>query len=723
MMPDKMKKFSVRFFAVIFALAISTDFQKVNAQTYTWENLPIGGGGFVSGLITSKTEKDLLYARTDVGGAYRWDAKTSTWIPLLDWVSLDEMGFLGVESMVTDPKNPNRLYMLCGMSYFNNGRTAILKSEDYGKTFKIIETTAQFKAHGNGIGRSTGEKLAIDPNNSDILFCGTRWNGLFKSTDAGNTWKRVEGLDVTTTPNENGISFVTLDPASAAKGKTLTIYVGVSRYGQNVYKSVDGGETFKAIKAGLPATQMPARGVLTDDGNLYLTYGNGSGPHGHWAVPEPMDSGSVWKYNTKTKKAKNITPIGYTRPFGGISADPKNPKRLVLSTMNTWKPQHHTANGDRVFLTKDGGENWKDLWDKGMETDPNGVTWVANSAIHWTGSVEFDPFNTKMVWITSGNGVYRTLDVEAEKQVWQFDVKGFEEVVPIDLYSIKDGPLVSVILDYDGFRHEDVFHYAPAHQPMMGSTHGLAYAPLKPEIMLRAGAKMFYSTDGGKQWTEITTKKGFQGKVAISADGSTFLYFPEKGTEGYWSADMGKTWKVVQGIQMANVLPIADPVNPNKFYIYNAAGAVMVSIDGGKSFKAAGEYSTAIMKGSRIMRAAPGVEGDLWLASNEGGLARSKDGGVTFVKLPGITDCAAVGLGKEAPGKKYFTVYIWGNINGQWGIYRSIDEGNTWVRINDDAHEYGGPGNGHFVVGDMNTFGRVYMSTAGRGIVMGNETK
>jgi xyloglucan-specific exo-beta-1,4-glucanase len=720
-----MKKLAVKFCAAIFALAILTVFQKTNAQTYRWQNLPIGGGGFVSGLIMSKTEKDLMYARTDVGGAYRWDARNNAWIPLLDWVSLDEMGFLGVESMVTDPKNPNRLYMLCGMSYFNNGRTAILKSEDYGKTFRVIETTAQFKAHGNGIGRSTGEKLAIDPNNSDILFCGTRWNGLFKSTDAGNTWKRVEGLNVTTTPNGNGISFVTLDPASASDGKSLTIYAGVSRYGQNLYKSVDGGETFKAIsiKAGLPATRMPARGLLTDDGNLYLTYGNGSGPHGHWAVPEPMDSGSVWKYNTKTKKAKNITPAGYTRPFGGISVDPKNPKRLVLSTMNTWKPQHHTANGDRVFLTQDGGNNWRDLWDKGMETDPNGVTWVTNSAIHWTGSVEFDPFNTKMVWITSGNGVYRTMDIDAEKQVWQFDVKGFEEVVPIDLYSIKDGPLVSVILDYDGFRHEDVFHYAPAHQPMMGSTHGLAYAPLKPEIMLRAGSKMFYSTDGAKTWTEITTKKGTQGRVAISADGSAFLYFPGKGTEGYWSADMGKTWKVVEGIQMANVLPVADPVNPDKFYIYSAAGAVMVSIDGGRSFKAAAEYSTAIMNGSNIMRAAPGVEGDLWLASKEGGLARSKDGGVTFVKLEGITNCAAVGLGKEAPGKKYFTVYIWGSIKGQWGIYRSTDEGNTWVRINDDAHEYGGPGNGHFVVGDMNIFGRVYMSTAGRGIVMGNETK
>jgi len=47
--------------------------QAAPAEPYTWDNVGIGGGGFVSGLITSKNEPDLLYARTDVGGAYRWN--------------------------------------------------------------------------------------------------------------------------------------------------------------------------------------------------------------------------------------------------------------------------------------------------------------------------------------------------------------------------------------------------------------------------------------------------------------------------------------------------------------------------------------------------------------------------------------------------------------------------------------------------------------------------
>jgi photosystem II stability/assembly factor-like uncharacterized protein len=79
-----------------------------------------------------------------------------------------------------------------------------------------------------------------------------------------------------------------------------------------------------------------------------------------------------------------------------------------------------------------------------------------------------------------------------------------------------------------------------------------------------------------------------------------------------------------------------------------------------------------------------------------------------------------VGFGKALAGATYPTVFIWGAAGGgKRGLYRSVDAGATWSRINDDAHQFGGPGNGQFVVGDMNTEGMVYMSTVGRGIVYG----
>ncbi len=200
----------------------------------------------------------------------------------------DQIGFLGVEALAIDPNAPNRLYMLVGISYFNGGKTAIHRSGNYGQNFTTIEVTNQYKAHGNSMGRQTGEKLVVDPNNGNILYCGTRSNGLFKSTDQGSTWIRISSLNVTTTPNENGISFVVLDKLSGNAGSaTQKIYIGVCRTGDNFYVCSDGGNSWTAL-SGSPSNLMPQRAVLGSNGMLHITYGNGAGPHGHWSLPEPM---------------------------------------------------------------------------------------------------------------------------------------------------------------------------------------------------------------------------------------------------------------------------------------------------------------------------------------------------------------------------------------------------------------------------------------------------
>ncbi|NLR68819.1 T9SS type A sorting domain-containing protein [Chitinophaga varians] len=687
-----------------------------NAAGYTWKSVAIGGGGFVSAIIPSKTEQNLVYARTDVGGAYRWNASTSSWVPLLDWVSDNEVGFLGVESLAIDPQKPNRVYMLVGISYFNNGRTAILRSDDYGNTFTQTDVSSQFKAHGNGMGRQAGEKLVVDPNNSNILYCGTRWNGLFRSTDAGATWSRLSSLDVTTTPNENGISFVVLDGSSAAGGATQRIIVGVSRSGStNLYRSDNGGQSFAAV-SGATTSFMPHRAVLSGNGNLYLTYGNGAGPSGHWSLPEPMDNGQIWKYNISTGAWTNITPSGFNKAFGGISVDPGNPNRIVASTINTYMNQNG-AWGDRMFLSTNGGASWVDVVDRGFSLDPDGITWVSGHAIHWAGSIEFDPFNTERVWVTSGNGIFRNDNISSSG-TWRFAVKGLEETVPLGLESIPNGPALSVIGDYDGFRHStNLSQYAPIHNPQMGTTSGLAVAAQNTNKIVRVGNAMYYSNNMGVTWTQ-NSMNGSHGQVALSANGNTVLHSPKESSVTYRSTNNGASWAAVSGLSFNEARPVGDPVNSNKFYAYNPGnGAVMVSTNGGSSFSQAGSVAGG---GSKIIRLAPGMEGHVWIALNNGGLVRSTNSAQSFSTISGVSNCGAVGFGVAAPGTNYPAIYIWGTINNVRGVYRSTDQGASWVRVNDDAHEYGGPGNGQFVQGDMNVFGRVYMSTAGRGIVYGD---
>ncbi|MEV6177302.1 hypothetical protein, partial [Streptomyces sp. NPDC052015] len=54
------------------ALAADSARAAIAADTYTWKNARIDGGGFVPGIVFNRTEKNLAYARTDIGGAYRW---------------------------------------------------------------------------------------------------------------------------------------------------------------------------------------------------------------------------------------------------------------------------------------------------------------------------------------------------------------------------------------------------------------------------------------------------------------------------------------------------------------------------------------------------------------------------------------------------------------------------------------------------------------------------
>src|SRR5947208_11886178 len=85
------------------------------AQQYSWRNVQIAGGGFVPGIVFNPTERNLIYARTDIGGAYRWNESTQRWTPLLDWVGQSNWGFNGVSSLATDPVQTNRVYAAAGM--------------------------------------------------------------------------------------------------------------------------------------------------------------------------------------------------------------------------------------------------------------------------------------------------------------------------------------------------------------------------------------------------------------------------------------------------------------------------------------------------------------------------------------------------------------------------------------------------------------------------------
>ena len=116
-------------------------------------------------------------------------------------------------------------------------------------------------------------------------------------------------------------------------------------------------------------------------------------------------------------------------------------------------------------------------------------------------------------------------------------------------------------------------------------------------------------------------------------------------------------------------------------------------------------------------RPLPAGKGDLWLAFRSNGLYHSSDAGATFTKLAAVQESYSLGFGKAAAGRNYPALYLTGKVGTLQALFRSDDAGATWVRINDDQHQYGWI---NHVTGDPRIYGRVYFATGGRGIIYGD---
>ncbi|MEY9841121.1 RICIN domain-containing protein [Streptacidiphilus sp. EB103A] len=670
--------------------------------SYAWHNAEINGGGFVDGLVFNPSRKDLLYARTDMGGAYRWDAAGKTWIPLTDWVSSKDANLLGIESLATDPVDPDRLYLAAG-TYTSSwaGNAAILRSTDAGKTFQ--RTDLPFKLGSNEDGRSMGERLAIDPNNHGTLYLGTRKNGLWRSTDYGVTWGQVSTFPVTGGASSGvGLSFVTFDATHSG-----TIYVGVADSGTSLYRSTDGGSSWQAVP-GQPTGQLPQHGVLSGDGSLYLTYTNAVGPNG-------VTAGSVWKYTPNSGGWKDIAPSSGNYGFAGLAVDAQHPSTVMVTTLDRWWPS------DEIYRSTDGGSSWKALGATSVRDD-SAAPYEGTGIGHWMGALAIDPFDSGHVLYGTGSGIWTSADVTASDSGgsthWTVGAHGLEETAVLGLIAPPGGAsVISALGDVSGFRHVDVTKEpgSALSGPLFNNTTGIDFAQSSPAFIVRVGygnaQHGAYSSDGGSTWapfTGIPVTGAGGGTVAVSADGTTVVWTPS-GQSPYRSTDKGASWSAVAGLP-ADALVTADRSTAGVFYSLSG-GTLYASTDSGRSFTA-----RATGLGSGQLKAVPGIAGDLWIAVGSG-LLHSTNGGASFAKAAAdaVQSAIGIGFGKAAPGASYQALYLTGTVSGVTGVFRSTDAGATWTRINDDQHQFGGLGG--FITGDPDVYGRVYLGTNGRGVL------
>ncbi|HKQ51679.1 MAG TPA: xyloglucanase, partial [Pyrinomonadaceae bacterium] len=572
----------------------------LSAEPYRWRNVVIHGGGFVTGLITHPSRRGLIYARTDVGGAYRRDSHHDEWTPITDMIGMSDWHLTGIESLAVDPSAPNRVYLAAGI--YTNPRVsngALLRSEDRGRTW--LRTDLPFKMGGNEAGRNAGERLAVDPNDGRTLFFGSRRDGLWKSADRGATWQKVESFPFIFVPDEQqavGIVFVLCDARGGSRGRpTQTIYAGVSTPDASLYRSTDGGQVWAPVPD-QPRGLRPNHAALASDGTLYLSYGKEPGPN-------TMTDGAVWSYDTRKNIWTNITPLkpgpGDTFGYGGVSVDARRPRTLMVTTFARWD------RGDEIFRSTDGGEHWTAIGAKAVRTagPARWLHWhrIEPSATGWMGDVEIDPFDSDRALYVTGQGVWESDDVTAadsgRRTHWAFHSRGLEETVALDLVSPPAGAhLLSGVGDLGGFRHDRLDVSPPEgmfSNPIFANVESLDFAEQRPAFIVRVGTRQHgregdgrrgaYSADGAETWTPFASEPEGRGAgtVAVSADGRTIIW-TERGGSTHYSRDRGATWQRAAGIKR-NLRVVSDRVNPEKFYAYDGQrGEVYASDDDGETF-------------------------------------------------------------------------------------------------------------------------------------------
>ncbi|MCX5366980.1 RICIN domain-containing protein [Streptomyces sp. NBC_00124] len=675
------------------------------SSSYVWKNAQVVGGGYVTGLVFNPREKGLLYARTDMGGAYRWDTGAEQWIPLTDWLGEKDWNLLGIDALATDPVDPKRLYLAAG-TYTNDwaGNGALLRSTDRGRTFK--RTELPFKLGGNEDGRGAGERLVIDPSDHRTLLLGTRKNGLWRSKDYGVTWSQVSSFPVKDGASSGGgISFVTYGPADSR-----TVYVGVADKSTSLYRSTDGGSTWQAVP-GQPTGQMPQHGVLSGDGSLYLTYTDALGPNG-------VTAGSVWKYTPARGIWKNVSPAQGGYGFSGLAVDPRKPSTVMVTTLDRWWPE------DEIYRSTDGGTTWKALSEKSVR-NASGAPYVGSHTGHWMTALAIDPFDAGHVLYGTGNGIWRSKDADASDSGgtshWIAGARGLEETALMDAIAPPGGATVITAMgDQGGFRHDDLTKVPSGRlkNPLMANSTDIDFAQSKPSTMVRVGKggeqDGAYSTDGGRTWRGFKAEPvagAHSGRIALAADGSAIVW-TETGQAPYRSTDKGASWSRI-GTLGTDAVVVADRAAAKTFYSLSG-GTLYASTDGGATFTArAGNLPNG------RLTAVPGVAGDLWIADDAKGLLHSTDGGRTFTTLKTVQSASALGFGKAKPGTSYQAQYLIGTVKNITGVFRSTDKGATWLRINDNAHQWGSIGGVGVITGDPDIFGRVYIGTNGRGLQYG----
>lgn len=659
--------------------------------------------------------------RTDTYGGYIWTGSiwrqliTDTSMPAAE-VTVETFHNEGIYEVRIAPSDTNILYM----TYLG----FIYKSVNKGLTW-VKTAFAHVEINVADGARMQGQKMAIDPHNSDVVYVGTQANGLFVTFNGGTTWSAVASIPVSGlngAGDQPGITGICFDPNSGTTGGRTNV-IFASSYGHGVYRSANAGSSWTSLAASGPSDVFFA--TVAPSGGAYWAVCNGGTTIYKW-------SGS-WTHPTPDPTAE----------FQAVLVDPFNASHILIVSPSGYLQE--STNGGTVW------SNWNFAPSYNPTQD---VPWLRTVEVYMSiGGAAFDPAVQNKLWVSAGVGVWNTIVPTPftwnTPVVWNSQSVGIEQLVANDIAVSVGGDPIFAVWDRSCFKETDPDTYRSGYIPPVQAivaAWSVDFSPFDPTFFV--GICNFwgqehsgYSNDGGTTWHEFPTQPPFAGNtiggsIAVSST-TNVVWVPANGYQPYYTKNGGTTWSPVNlpgvtdwslidfAYYLAKRSVTADTVLADTFYMYVTSATnpgVYKTTNKGDTWTKVktGNLGNGTAYNSKIA-AVPGRAGHLFFTEGSQtpgpfphaqSFYHSTDGGATWVAVANVKEVWTFGYGKAAAGG-YPAVFIIGFVNNVFGTYRSDNEGASWSNIGtwlDGSLDYP-----KTISGDPDIYGRCYVGYQGSG--------
>ncbi len=648
------------------------------------------------------------------GGVWKTADGGQSWEPVSD--KFFRTGSVG--AIAVAPSDPNVVYAGMGEACIRGNVSrgdGVWKSTDAGKTWKHVGLTETQQISA----------VVVHPRNPDLVYVaalGHTWGpnperGIFRSSDGGATWKKVLFVD-----DKTGASGLSMDPTNPrilyagfwqVVRKPWTLESG--GLGSGLWKSTDGGDTWKKLARGLPegivgkigVAVSPARPdrvwamVEAEKGGLYRSEDGGE----KWSrvnednrlrqrawyyshvIADPKNTDTVWVLNVQCLKSvdggKNFTPV--RTPHGDdhdLWIDPNDPDRMI------------EGNDGGATVTFDGGRSWSSVLNQPTAQFYRVIT--DNRVPYRIYGAQQDNTTVSIASRTRGFGIGLTdwYDVGGCESGWVAPDPRNPDIVYAGCYG-------GSITRYDhrtGERREVVaWPQLAVGQAAKDLTYRFQWdapiliSPNDPKILYHAAQKLLKSTDEGQTWTEISpdltrndpSKQGKSGGPITKDDSGVEVYdtifaLAESPVETgvVWAGtDDGLVWVTRDaGKNWANVTPgLHSPVR-------DAGGSSKGGVRGASTEQPPGGRIPEWIQINSI-DASPHEKGTAYVAAtmykhddDRPYLYKTSDYGKSWTKIvSGIPAGAFTRVVREDTARRGL-LYC----GTETGLYLSFDDGSSW---------------------------------------------